>query len=118
MEAMKTELDNIRETHRLESASQEELIKELQLKVDEAKNEASKANDNQNAPLVENLQSELQEKQVALEDSQRREASVQKMVEELTEQGKTLSKDLEEQTAEVCGLHKISDCRGTQQRRH
>jgi hypothetical protein len=118
MEALKTELDNIRETHRLESASQEELIKELQLKVDEAKNEASKVNDNQNAPLLEKLQSELQVKQVALEESQRREASVQKMVEELTEQMKTLSQDLEKQTAEVYGLQKLSDCRGTPQRRH
>lgn len=98
---MKTELDGIRETHRLESASQEDVIKELRTKLEETEKEVPKDKDDEAAQIVEKLQSELKEKEEALEESQHAAADVQKMINELKEQLKEVSNDLETQLLEV-----------------
>ena len=101
----------------MESASQEELIQELRLKLGEAEKATPKVNDDESAQLIKRLQSELQEQQEALAESQRLESGVQKMIKELKDQVKEVSKDLEEQLAEVHAVYYISHHRGMQQRK-
>jgi|SRR5579859_715917 hypothetical protein len=91
--ALKTELDNVREIHRLESASQEELIKELRLKLEEAEKKSTQDQDEKTAQVIESLQSELIEKQQALEEAQRNEHADQQFRER--------SVNLEHQIAEL-----------------
>jgi len=95
------ELDKIREMHRLESASQEDVIKELRLKLEEAEKIAPSATDDAATETIAKLQSELKEKEEELEESQRAASEVQEGIEELKEQLKEVSKDLETQLAEV-----------------
>jgi hypothetical protein len=90
---LKTELENIRETHRLESASQEDLIKELRLKLEEAEKKSTQEQDEETVKTVQKLRSELQEKQHALEEAQRKELQQQHF------QERTLN--LEHQIAEM-----------------
>lgn len=90
---LKTELENIRETHRLESASREEVIQELRLKLEEAEKKSTQEQDKNTAQIIENLQSELVEKQQALEEAQRNERADQQFRER--------SVNLERQIAEL-----------------
>ena len=91
--ALKTELDNVREIHRLESASQEELIKELRLEIEEAEKKSTQDQDENTAQVIESLRSELIEKQQALEEAQRNEHADQ--------QFRARSVNLEHQIAEL-----------------
>jgi len=99
--ALKTELENIRETHRLESVSQEDLIKELRLKLQEAENVSPQDENDGSAQMVEKLQSDLNEKQEALQEAQRSHNSWKETIDRLNEELKEQSKTLEDQLVEV-----------------
>lgn len=99
--ALKTELENIRETHRLDSASQEGLTTELRVKLEEAEKQTSKDKDHEAPQRIEDLQSELGEKQKALEEAQRAETELNKKIAGLNEQLREQSRALDTQHAEV-----------------
>lgn len=53
----------------MESASQEDLIKELRLKLEEAEKKSTQEQDEETVQTVQKLRSELKEKQHALEEA-------------------------------------------------